>query len=301
MSWRVLFVAKPCKLAVKNKQLFYEPFDENDEKITLPLEDISVIVLENKQISLNNALIAEFAEFNIVCFTCDATHTPSGIFMPFNAHSRYSEIAWEQINTTEACKKRLWQKIIISKIINQAEVLQEVRADKAKKLIEISKTVQSGDAKNAESYSANIYWSNIFDDKFKRHNEDIKNAALNYGYAIIRGAIARAVVASGLIPCFGIHHSNKLNPFNLADDLIEPFRPFVDWLVLNLKLEENLTTQNKQELVAVLTKNCSFNNEEITILKAIELSAQSLTKAIKSNDFKLLELPCFSKLPLFAG
>lgn len=300
MSWRVLFITKPCKLCVKNKQLSYESLENEEENLTLPLEDISVIVLENKQIALNNSLISEFAEYNIVCFTCDATHTPSGIFIPFHAHSRYSEIAFEQIALTEPLKKRLWQKIVETKIINQAEVLKKIDNDKSKKLIEISKNVQSGDAKNAEAHAAGIYWQNLFDKNFKRHNEDIKNAALNYGYAILRGGIARSVVASGLIPCLGLHHCNKLNAFNLVDDLIEPFRPLVDWEVLNLDLNETLTPANKQCLVKILTKNCSFKNEETTILKAIELTGQSLTKAIKANDFKLLEMPNFSKMPLFS-
>lgn len=301
MSWRIIQVGSPCHLAVKNKQLLYEPIEPDKEKLTIPLEDISVIVLENKQISLHNSLISEIAEYNIVLFTCDFSHIPSGVFIPFHNHCRYSEIAFNQIEMSEPLKKRIWQKIIKTKIYNQSTLLKKINNSQGRFLEKISEQVQSGDAKNSESYAASIYWKNIFEN-FKRHDDDIKNKALNYGYAIIRGSIARSIVGAGLIPCFGLHHNNKLNAYNLVDDLIEPFRPFIDLTVLNMGLCEkdlNLTPSHKQILINTLTKNCSYKEEEITILKACELSAISLAKSIVSKDISNLILPYFSKLPLF--
>ena len=156
----------------------------------------------------------------------------------------------------------MWQEVVKAKINNQAAVLQALDLDGAKKLQEIAKQVQSGDAKNAEAYAANLYWKYLFE-KFNRSDEsDIRNSALNYGYAIVRGAMARAVVGAGLLPCFGIHHANKLNQFNLVDDLMEPFRAFVDYKVALMEWTEvkELTAELKKHLVIILNKNIFIND-----------------------------------------
>lgn len=299
MSWRIVQITKPCKLSLKNSQLSYEPFE--GDNLSIPLEDISVLILENKQILLNNALISELAESNIVMFSCDGSHIPSGVYFPFHNHSRYSEIAWQQIETSEPLKKRLWQEIVKAKILNQAAVLETFGKDNSKKLKEIAKLVQSGDAKNSEAFAANLYWKSLWDN-FNRSNEaDIRNSALNYGYAILRGCVARNVVGAGLLPCFGIHHANKLNQFNLVDDIIEPFRPYIDYQVykLDLKEVEELNVSIKSQLVSVLTQNCLMDGEEINILKAIEMSATSVAKSYHNKEVKFLKLPILEKLPLF--
>ena len=297
MGWRILQMTSACKLSVKNRQLRYEP--EEGEALSLPLEDISVMMLENRNILLTGALLSELAEYNICLFSCDGSHMPNGVFTPYLAHSRYAAVASMQIASSEPLKKRLWQKIVRRKIENQAEVLKRLNHKTADKLIHIAKKVQSGDPENAEAYAAGLYWKAAFDD-FKRHEEDIKNAALNYGYAVLRGCVARYAVCAGLIPSFGVHHKNQLNAYNLADDLIEPFRAFVDWIVLNLPLEtEILNRETKQKLISVLTKNCSFEEEEISILNAIERTCFSLVNAFKEKDASPLSLPLFSKVPLF--
>jgi CRISPR-associated protein Cas1 len=299
MGWRILQITKPCRLSVKNSQLVYET--EDCEKLTLPLEDISVLILENKQILLNSFLLSALSDNNIVLISCDATHTPSGVFFPFHAHSRYSETAWQQVAASEPLKKRLWQEIVKAKITNQAMCLALFNRRNADKLKEISKQVQSGDAKNAEAFAANIYWKSLFNDFNRNKDDDIRNAALNYGYAIIRGCMARFAVGAGLLPCFGVHHANKLNQFNLVDDLMEPFRPFVDYEVatLDLSATTELTTDIKHKLVNVLTKNCIFKNEELNLLKCCELTSISMAKAMKNNNIKELELPLLKKIPLF--
>lgn len=299
MGWRILQITKPCKLSVKNRQLVYEPFE--DEALKLPLEDISVIVLENKQILFSSSLLSELPEYDVVLFSCDASHLPSGVFFPYHNHSRYSETAWIQLESSEPLKKRLWQEVVKAKINNQAAVLEALNLDGAKKLREIAKQVQSGDAKNAEAYAANLYWKYLFKN-FNRNDEgNIINSALNYGYAIIRGAMARAVVGAGLMPCLGIHHANKLNQFNLADDLMEPFRPFVDYqvAVMDWKDVKKLTPELKNRLISVMTTNCLLNNEEISLLYSTEIMATSAAKSFKSKNLKDFRIPILKKLPLF--
>ena len=156
MGWRILQISKECKLSVKNRQLLYEPFE--DAPLKIPLEDISVIILENKQILLSNSLLCELPEYDIVLFTCDFSHLPTGVMFPFHTHSRYSETAWMQQEVSEPLKKRLWQEVVKTKINNQAMVLDILDKPNAGKLREIAKQVQSGDAKNAEAFAANLYW-----------------------------------------------------------------------------------------------------------------------------------------------
>lgn len=293
MGWRILHIGKPCKLSVKNSQLIYET-QENDT-LSLPLEDISVIILENRQISLNNTLLSQIADYNIVLFTCDAFHMPSGVLFPFHQHSRYSDMAWQQIAVSEPLKKRIWQEIIKAKINNQAICLELFHRENALKLKEVAKLVQSGDAKNAEAFAANLYWKSLFNNFNRNDDKDIRNAALNYGYAVIRGCVARNVVGAGLLPCFGVHHANKLNQFNLVDDLMEPLRPFVDYVVnlLDFNQISELTPDIKSDLVGVLARNCRLNMEIMNVLKASELMAYSLANVIKNKDVKYLQLPTF--------
>ncbi|MDR1694864.1 MAG: type II CRISPR-associated endonuclease Cas1 [Lactobacillaceae bacterium] len=295
MGWRIVQITKPCRLSVKNKQLSYEPVE--GEGVTIPLEDISVLILENRQISLNNSLLSELSEYDIVLFSCDFSHHPSGAFFPFHNHSRYSEIAWLQMEASEPLKKRMWQDVVKAKICNQAETLDILGKDNAGKLREISKQVQSGDAKNSEAFAAGIYWKSLFENFNRSDENDIRNSALNYGYAILRGCVARSIVGAGLLPCFGIHHANKLNQFNLVDDIIEPFRPFVDYQVQKLDLSEQteLTPILKNQLVSILTQNCSFEDEELGLLKACENTALSVAKAFKNKDAKFLKLPLMKK------
>ena len=291
MGWRILQITKPCKLSVKNEQLIYQA--QPDESIKIPLEDISVVVLENRQISFSNYLLSALMEYNVVVFTCDATHLPSGVLTPYHSHSRYSEMAWAQIEMSEPLKKRIWQEIVQAKIKNQASLLDVLQKEGGKKLYEIAKTVQSGDSKNQEAYAANLYWRYLWND-FNRKNEvDIRNAALNYGYAIIRGAIARSVVSAGLLPCLGVHHANKLNAFNLVDDLMEPFRPFVDYAVANLDLSETseLATSEKNQLINVLTQNCFIKGEQIGLLYCCQIEAESIAQSIKNKNTSFIRLP----------
>jgi CRISPR-associated protein Cas1 len=279
-------------MSVRNKQLLCESI--GNESMSVPLEDLSVVVLESQCITLTSALLSEFATNKVVVFSCDSTHQPSGVFFPFHKHSRYSEMAYLQIGITEPLKKRLWERIVRQKIFNQAMVLKLLNKDNVNNLTSMSNQVRSGDSNNREGYAANIYWKSLFSNFVRNNNiPNVINSALNYGYAILRGAVVRNIVTTGLLPCFGIHHTSKLNQFNLADDLMEPFRPFLDYLVANIDFKDSkeLTSVCKKQLLSVLMHDCTFNRQKIQILKAIEMSAETLAKAMCGKDFRMLSLP----------
>jgi CRISPR-associated protein Cas1 len=301
MGWRILQLTKPCKISVKNKQLFYDPSE--GESVSLPIEDLSVVILETGFVQLTGSLLSELASAGVVLFACDHAHQPSGVFFPFHEHSRYSEMAHIQIAASGPLKKRLWAEIVRQKVLNQSAVLRIFSRADAEVLVEISKRIQSGDQDNREGYAASIYWKSLFDNFVRRDDSNILNKALNYGYAIMRGCIARNIAAAGLLPCFGIHHDNHLNQFNLVDDLIEPFRPFVDYVVhtINFGDAQDLTPELKSKLVSVLLYNCTFNSEEIQLLKAVEMSAESMARAFRYQDVRALKLPEIKSRPQIAG
>ncbi len=292
-AWRSVFITKPCRLSMKNKQLVYEPRDE--QTIRVSLEDISVIVLENNISNVTTALLSEISEKNIVLFSCDNYHMPNGCFMPFHQHSRLSQIAHMQVKMKVPLKKRLWQKIITQKISNQSQLLKHFGI-KNLQLELLKDKVLSGDSQNLEAQAARKYWALLFKD-FRRDQKafDPINIALNYGYAIVRGAVARSLVAFGLLPTFGVFHHSELNAYNLADDMIEPFRPMVDKVVKSLALEDKLDvclpTSVKSELINVLNMEMILDKENVTILNVCDLMAQTFVKSIKQNDMACLKLP----------
>ena len=293
MGWRVVHISKDSYLRFKNHQLVYKTSDNINEEITLPLEDIAVIIADNAEINFSSVLLRELANYGIALFTCDASHIPNGLFLPFHQHSRYSEILALQINWGEPFKKRIWQRVVAQKIANQAAVIEKVHGTRHHRLLKLSQSVLSGDPDNCEAQAAREYWDNLFAN-FRRGHEDIKNKALNYGYAILRGCVARNLVASGFLPALGLHHANNLNAFNLADDIIEPFRPFIDEIVFHQfqNLEHtDLKPADKQRLLAVLSHICAFDQEQITLLKAIERTAETLQKATREKDHSKLILP----------
>ncbi len=292
-AWRTILVTKTCRLSMKNRQLVYEPKDE--PTITVPLEDITVIVLENNQSSLTTALLSHIAENNIALFTCDSYHMPNGLFIPFHQHSRLSQIAHIQVDMKLPLKKQIWQRIITQKISNQAQLLRYFDKDDFQVRV-LEDKVKSGDSENLEALAARRYWSLLFDD-FTRDQKalDPRNVALNYGYAILRGAVARSLVAYGLLPTFGVFHRSELNAYNLADDMIEPLRPMVDMVVKKLEMEDELDIHMgkdiKSALLNVLVMEIRLNSENILILNICDIMAQTFVKAMKLNDASRLSLP----------
>jgi len=301
MAWQNLLISRPARLSLKNRQLRCE--QENGE-VNLALEDIASIVLESPQITLTSALISACADENIAMITCDETHTPNGLFASFLPHSRQAGMLRAQMAWSKPFTKRLWQLVVKQKISNQAATLKLCGREHAR-LTKLATEVDSGDSKNCEAQAARLYFNVLFDgvnhDAFKRHGEDLPNAALNYGYAILRAAIARELVQFGFIPALGIHHCSELNAFNLADDLIEPFRPFVDAYVSingigqSMENAEGLTLQERASLVQNLQLACMVAGEKHTLLHAIHLVVKSLSTATELAKPDKLLLPTMPK------
>ena len=290
MSWKTIIFSNPCKLSVKNFQLVYETLE--NENVSLPLEDIGTIILENPQISISNYLLSICSEYNITVFTCDKKHKPIGILTPFYQHSRNTKIALAQIKMKEPFKKQIWQKIIKQKIKNQSNVIK-LLFDIDELDFYINK-VQSGDTKNIEAYTSKKYWQYLFDD-FKRHSDCKYNAALDYGYAIIRGCLSKYISASGLIPCLGIHHCNELNSFNLTEDVIEPVRPSVELMGSEMEIisTDEIQKEDKAYLVSILNRQCQYKKEQITVQNACEKVCQTFVKSLLEKNVNKLELPEF--------
>jgi len=295
MGWRTVVITKPSKISIENDQLKYAPKD--GEVIRVPIDDISVIILEVHQVTITSALMSRLTESNIVLFTCDKTHTPNGVFIPFHQHSRYTQVAHKQIAWTEPFKKRVWQKIVSQKVWNQSKTLEYMGKEKVGQLEAYAKKVKSADSTMVESSAARIYFIALFG-KFNRRDEsDWRNSALNYGYALIRGAISRSLAAHGFLPAFGLFHHSTLNAFNLSDDIIEPYRAFVDVVVSEhyenfIELPDTrFLPEHKVELYQLFTMKVVIGDESTTLLNSIEVCVTSLMNATLEKDVDLLKLP----------
>ena len=257
------------------------------------MEDISSIILETPQSSISSKVMSLIADNKIVMYSCDDKHLPNGIFIPFASHSRELKTLKNQLDCSESFKKRCWQKIVVRKILNQAEVLRLCNKKLMSEHLEnIANKVNSGDTSNREAIAAKGYFSSLFGNTFNRNYENVYNAALNYGYSIIRGAIARTVVSYGYLPSFGIHHKSELNNYNLVDDFIEPFRPIVDlWVRNNINSETIFNKNIRAELLNLLNVDVKIQGKLQSVNNAINVMISSYTTAINQNDYKKLELP----------
>ena len=289
MSWRSVIITQPTKLSVKNRQLKIT----QDEEYSIPMEDISLIVLETPQINISSKVMSLMAENKIVMYSCDDKHIPNGIFIPFAPHSRQLKTLKNQLECSESFNKRCWQKIVIKKVLNQSRVLKLSEKNiMGEHLENIAKKVNSGDTTNMEAIAAKGYFSTLYGKGFNRNYDNIYNAALNYGYSIIRGAIARTIVSYGYMPSIGIHHKSELNNYNLADDFIEPFRPIVDsWVKLNINEEIEFDKYIRANLVNLLNVNVRIQGKLQSVNNAINIMIASYTTAINQKDYKKLELP----------
>jgi CRISP-associated protein Cas1 len=294
MAWKGVHISRPARLSVKDAQLAVAQ-DEGD--VTIPLEDVAWIVLDSNQVTLTATLISACMAQGIAIVFTDERHTPNGMALPFHTHHRQAAIAAMQIGLSQPLKKRLWQALVVAKIQNQAKCLER-REKSAIALVAMSLLVNSGDPANVEARAAREYWGLLFDNFTRSDETDLRNKMLNYGYAILRSGLARALVAGGLLPCFGLFHESATNAFNLADDLIEPFRPMVDSKVFELSgngvlAEGDLTLEFRRALNGILNDDVRLNGETVSVLIAIERSAAALLRAMENASPALLELPTF--------
>lgn len=302
MGWKVVHLTKPCKIKIKSENLvlfFYE--EEQEVKVTI--RDIDFILFDNTQFSITGKVLELLSKNNIATLFIDENFTPSGIYLPYFQHSTMTEIAHTQISTTKEFKDIVWQDIIKSKLTNHAKVLQLCQIKEYLALEELVSKVELYDKNNDEAQGARIYWKTIFHNpRFRREQgaEDIINVMLNYGYAIVRASMARCVSASGLIPIFGIWHQNRYNAFNLVDDLIEPFRAFVDIHIKLLRKEFETRTfldvVIKRKIIALLNFECvEINGGTMMLSKAIEFFVINYKKAMMSDEVSRIKYPTINE------
>lgn len=289
MGWQILHLSQQAHLSLKHGQCAVD-FAAGDS-ISLPLDNLSIVVLESLHITVSAALLQKMAANGIAVLVCNETHTPNGVLLPFMQHFCTTKMAFQQIQWSAPFRSRIWQQIIKSKIKGQSAVLRQVGfTEAAEKLKLLAEYVLSGDSANREGQAAALYWRTLYGTTFTRDDTTPLNAALNYGYAILRGIIARDISATGFIPCFGLHHNNQLNAFNLADDLIEPFRPLADILVYQLhqdqRLADGLTPDIKAELLNILTQDVAYNQQQKNLLAVTLDVCRSLASAVENKDPK---------------
>ncbi len=298
MIKRTLYFTNPAKLSTINEQLVVETGNYNDgrkEVRQVPIEDIGIVILEHPQIVLTHVLIDKLLNNNVVVITCNDKHIPSGIMLPFEGNTLLQDRYKDQIESSEPLKKNLWQQTVQAKIRNQAAVLEKNNIE-ATKMKVWANDVLSGDSNNYEGVAAAYYFDKIFIHfitKFKRSREgEAPNNLLNYGYAIVRAVVSRSIVGSGLLPALGIHHRNKYNAYCLADDIMEPYRPYVDDMVIELiKLESDISTLTpalKQKLLTLPTVDVVINNERSPLMIATQTTTSSLVKCYAGEQRKLV-------------
>jgi CRISPR-associated protein Cas1 len=287
-------ISRPARLRREHFSLAIE----QDETVTIPFEDIAVIVLNHRQITLTHPVLSACADYGISLYTLGENHQPNGVFLPFLQHTRTTRMLRLQVGASKPLRKQARAAIIRRKIENQARCLQLAGREGNSRLDAMMTNVRSGDTENMEGQAAAFYFPRLFGNGFFRGEKGWLNAALNYGYAILRGTIARGIVAHGLHPSQGIFHASEQNAFNLADDLIEPFRPLVDLWVFQAyrtKEEKNeLTPEDKAGLVSLLDVDMGMTSGGMSVLSAVEYTVESLCRMFELGEVKL-------DLPLLLG
>lgn len=293
MGWRSLMISRPAKLRREHFSLAIE----QERTAFVPFEDIAIIVLNHPTILLTHPVLSACAEYGIGLYATGDNHQPSGVFLSFLAHSRTTRLLRRQLDIAKPVVKQAWAAIIRRKIENQANCLKLAGVDGVDRLTSYARRVRSGDPENIEGQAAAFYFNRLFGAGFSRQNEGWCNAALNYGYAILRGSIARGLVAHGLHPPIGLFHASEQNAFNLADDLIEPFRPLVDLHVFKQARHEKteLTPEDKAGLVNLLNVDVGMPQGKMSALSAVEYAVESLTRLFEMQE-NALQLPTLTGL-----
>jgi CRISPR-associated protein Cas1 len=278
------------RLSVAHRQLVIERPEE--ERRTLPCEDIGVLVVDHPQTSYTHSVFTTLMEEGAAVVLCGSNHLPAGMLLPFDAHTTQTERHRAQAECGDGVKNRAWQLIVAAKLRQQAAVLSHY-TDGDAGLVEIARRVRSGDPDNLEAMGAQRYWPRLFGTDFRRFRDGPPpNNLLNYGYAIARAAVARAVAATGLIPTLGVHHRNRGNPFCLADDLMEPFRPYVDWRVKNFAREtaipKDLDRPAKAAMLSLFNETIVVGGRRSPLLLAVHASAASLCRMLTENGKELV-------------
>lgn len=289
MAFRNIYIENDVQMKIKNEQLVIK---KEELESTMPLEDINSICIESQRSNITTYALRKFIEHDIIVYVCDEKHLPTGVLVGMNNYSRQLKNIRKQVEMPKPLMKRIWQNIIKIKILNQAECLRQLDKGGVELLEKMSCSVNSGDTENVEARAANFYFRCLFGKTFNRKIECIENAALNYGYAIVRGIIARTLIMYGFEPAMGIFHHNQLNNFNLADDLIECFRPVVDLYVMNYIdfSKDELDSLDKKILYNVVNTLVLIDGKKFNISGAVEYMIKSLSTSMNRNE-NLIKVP----------
>lgn len=302
MIKRTLYFGNPAYLRTQNEQLLIvlpengSGLSEKDRSSSIPIEDIGVMVLDHQQITISQALIAKLLDNNVAFITCNQTHHPTGMLLNLEGNTLQAERFADQIQASLPLKKNLWAQTVEQKIKNQAAVMNLFGSGDVSLLQQMAKNVRSGDPENLEGRAAAHYWKYLFgeESKFIRDRDgDSPNHLLNYGYAILRAITARSLVGSGLLPTLGIHHRNKYNAYCLADDIMEPYRPYVDQLVCNIikkhhTVPEELNKELKAELLSIPVMDVRIDGEKSPLMVAMQRTTAGLNKCFAGEQNRML-------------
>ena len=305
MIKRTLCFSNPTYLSLRQMQMLIRfpeiinqegiPQKLKDEaRVTIPVEDIGVVVLDHKQITITQGLMAALLDNNCAIVTCDDRHMPIGLHLPLMGNSIQNERFRAQLDASLPLQKQLWQQTVQQKILNQAAILQSIGVEQ-RNMQAWARDVRSGDGDNLEGRAAAYYWKNIFPslpDFVRGKEEDPPNNLLNYGYAIVRAVVARSLVSAGLLPTLGIHHHNRYNAYCLADDIMEPYRPYVDKAVIDIMQSgvdySELSTDIKRSLLGIPVMEVVINGTRSPLMTAAQTTANSLVKCFTGEMRKLI-------------
>ena len=289
--YRIIYIKESEKLSLKLDSLVVE---NNNDEYKIPLEDIDTLMLENNKCLLTSKLMCKLMEYKVNFIVCNDKMMPTGMMMPYQQHSSGTRIILNQIKWDDNLKNFIWDMIVEKKIANQRKLLELFNKDinTINKLKEYENLIDNGDESNREGHAAKIYFKALFGKDFTRFNEDALNSALNYGYTILRTNICRVIVAAGLIPNIGIHHKNEFNNYNLADDLIEVFRPIVDmWCYQNMTDKTYLSREDRMSLINLLNGNIDIGNTNQTLTNSFQKYLDGILAFTETGDINKIIFP----------
>lgn len=292
MIKRTVYISSPSYLRTQHKQMIVEFGGE--EKGRVPIEDMGILVIDEAQVTLSHQLIRALQDANCLIVSCDDKHMPQSYMLPFVGHTEQMQAQRAQLSASKPLNKNIWKQIVSHKIANQAAVLRlREQYAAARKLDKLSDQVYTADKTAIEGHAAAVYWRHFMPDFVRDRYGPPPNNYLNYGYAILRGLVARAIVGAGLLPMVGVQHRNKYNPFCFADDMMEPFRPFVDLLVLDLidmpqGLEQFLSQNTRNQLLTLVSMDAMYNGKKSPLMVGMTTTMASLRKCYLGTRKKII-------------
>ncbi|RAV28181.1 type II CRISPR-associated endonuclease Cas1 [Sinomicrobium soli] len=293
MIKRTIYIGNPAYLKFKDRQLKVIDPENKEEKGSVPVEDMAVLMLDNYQVTISHQLIVALQGNNVAVISCDAQHLPFAMMLPMSGHVEHSERLKQQINISEPLRKQLWKQTVEAKISQQMLLLKKLRKPH-EPLVDYMSQVRSGDSTNMEGIAAQYYWKQLFENFTREREGDMPNNFLNFGYAVLRSIVARALVSSGLNPTLGIFHRNKYNAYCLADDIMEPYRPYVDLAVYRWMEEHpgegKLTREVKADLLQLATCDVMIMQKLRPLMVAVSSTTSSLYKCI-TGELRSIRYP----------